>query len=86
MSLFFIYLAYLIGKHDYNYIKAGGADIAGRIILNSASADIAEQSMTKIMLERNSWSQGILEHLKKSYKNNDISDISSCLAAMLNFV
>ncbi|WP_368430732.1 DUF262 domain-containing protein [uncultured Parasutterella sp.] len=95
MSLFFIYLAHLIGKHDYNYIKAGGADIAGRIILNSASADIAEQSMTKIMLERNSWSQGILEQLKKSYKkeqlkksykNNDISDISSGLAAMLNFV
>lgn len=86
MSLFFIFLNFLMCKRYYTYIRAGVADIAGRIILNSASADIAEQSMTKIMLERNSWSQGILEHLKKSHKNNNTSDISSGLAAMLNFV
>lgn len=86
MSLFFIFLNFLMSKRYYTYIRAGVADIAGRIILNSASADIAEQSMTKIMLERNSWSQGILEHLKKSHKNNNTSDISSGLAAMLNFV
>ncbi len=86
MSLFFIFLNSLMGKWYYTYIKAGGADVAGRIILNSASEDIAEQSMTRIMLEKNSETLEILELLKKSYKDQGISDISIALKAMLNFV
>lgn len=86
MSLFFIFLDCLKRKKDTNYIKSGVVDVAGRIILNSASEDIAEQSMTRIMLERNSETLEILELLKKSYKDEEISDISIALKAMLNFV
>ena len=42
--------------------------------------------MTRIMLEKNSETLEILELLKKSYKDQGISDISIALKAMLNFV